>query len=155
VVLPGDPAMMMLGEQVGSDSRALRRAARPAWPGSTAADSIPRLGRHAGARRFRNSLRDHLPIGQSIVARVAPTLELAVLGMILALMVSIPVGIISALKPGSFVDMLATLLALSGVAVPALFLGILLIELFAASCTCCHRRGTSRQAKTWAQTFGS
>jgi peptide/nickel transport system permease protein len=133
MVLPGDPAMMMLGEQVGSDSRAYD--ALRAQLGLDRPLPIQYLDWAAHAMRgdFGNSLRDHLPIGQSIVARVAPTLELAVLGMILALMVSIPVGIISALKPGSFVDNLATVLALSGVAVPHFFLGILLIELFAAS----------------------
>src|SRR5581483_10469863 len=44
---------------------------------------------------------------------------------------AITVGVISALRPGSLADLLATVFALSGVAFPSFFLGILLIELFA------------------------
>ena len=80
---------------------------------------------------FGSSLRDHLPIRQAIASHIAPTLELAVLGMVIAVMVALPVGILSALKPGSLGDMVATVLALSGVAVPHFFLGILLIYAFA------------------------
>src|SRR4030081_3917607 len=111
MVLPGDPAMMMLGEQVGSDSRAYD--ALRAQLGLDRPLPIQYLdwAAHAARGDFGNSLRDPLPIGQSIVARVAPTLALAGLGVILGRMVSIPVGIISALKPGSFVDMVATVLA--------------------------------------------
>jgi peptide/nickel transport system permease protein len=131
MVLPGDPAMMMLGDQTSPSAyEALRQQLgldRPlaiqylAWAGSALRGD------------FGVSLRDHLPIGQEIAAHIPPTLELAALGLIISLLVALPVGIISALKPGSFLDMAATMLALSGVAVPHFFLGILLIELFAAS----------------------
>jgi peptide/nickel transport system permease protein len=131
MVLPGDPALMMLGDQTSPTAyEALRQQLGLDRP---LVIQYLDWAVHALRGEFGVSLRDHLPIGQAIASHIAPTLELAALGMIIALLVAVPVGIISALKPGSPVDMLATLLALSGVAVPHFFLGILLIELFAAS----------------------
>jgi peptide/nickel transport system permease protein len=132
MVLPGDPALMMLGDQTGNDRTAYQ--ALRAQLGLDRPLPIQYLdwAVHAVRGEFGTSLRDHLPIRQAIVSHVAPTLELAVLGMALAMLVAVPVGILSALRPGSVGDMLATVLALSGVAIPHFFLGILLIEVFAA-----------------------
>jgi peptide/nickel transport system permease protein len=134
MVLPGDPAAMMLGDQAGNNDRTAYNALR-AQLGLDRPLPIQYVdwATHALRGDFGLSLRDHLPIGQAIVSRVAPTLELAGLGIVIAVLIALPVGIVSALRPGSFVDMVATVLALSGVAVPHFFLGILLIELFAAS----------------------
>jgi len=131
MVLPGDPAMMMLGDQVSPTAyQAIREQL-----GLDRPLPIQYLdwATHALRGDFGLSLRDRLPIGVAISSHVAPTVELAALGILIALIVAVPVGIISALQPGSFIDVLATVLALSGVAVPHFFLGILLIELFAAS----------------------
>lgn len=131
MVLPGDPALMMLGDQTSPAAyEALRQQL-----GLDRPLPLQYLSWAVGVLHgdFGVSLRDHLPIGQEIVARVAPTVELAALGLVIAVLVALPVGIISALKPGSPLDMAATVLALSGVAVPHFFLGILLIELFAAT----------------------
>jgi peptide/nickel transport system permease protein len=124
---------MMLGDQTGGD-----RTAYDALRSQLGLDRPVPIqyldwAVHALRGEFGLSLRDHLPIGQAISSHIAPTLQLAVMGMALAILVALPVGIISALRPGSAVDMVATVLALSGVAVPHFFLGILLIELFAAS----------------------
>src|SRR5437763_7993685 len=68
-----------------------------------------------------------LLIGQSIW----PTVQLAVTALVIALLVAIPIGIISAVRPGSWLDILGTTIALSGVAIPNFLLGILMILLFA------------------------
>ena len=131
MILPGDPAIMMLGDQTSPAAyEALRQQL-----GLDRPLPIQYLDWAGNALRgdFGMSLRDHLPIGQEIATHVAPTLELAALGLIIAVLIAVPVGILSALKPGSLLDMVATVLALSGVAIPHFFLGILLIELFAAS----------------------
>jgi peptide/nickel transport system permease protein len=131
MVLPGDPALMMLGDQTSPGAYEALRAQL----GLDRPLPIQYLdwAAHALRGEFGLSLRDQSPIGQSIAAHIAPTLELAVLGIAIGVLVALPVGIISALKPGSLLDALATVLALSGVAIPHFFLGILLIELFAAT----------------------
>ena len=133
MVLPGDPALMMLGEQTGNDRTAYQAIRTQLGLDRPLPIQYLDWAAHAVRGEFGTSLRDRLPIRQAITSHVAPTLELAVLGMVIAVIVALPVGILSALKPGSIVDMVATVLALSGVAVPHFFLGILLIELFAAS----------------------
>jgi len=77
-----------------------------------------------------SSLKSKLPIGAEIGAHVFPTVELAVVSLLLALAIALPAGIVSALKPNSALDVAATLGALSGVAFPHFFLGILLIYAF-------------------------
>jgi len=131
MVLPGDPAMMMLGDQVSPT--AYQAIGEQLGLDRPLPIQYLDWATHALRGDFGLSLRDRLPIGLAISSHVAPTVELAALGILIALIVAVPVGIISALKPGSFIDVLATVLALSGVAVPHFFLGILLIELFAAS----------------------
>ncbi len=129
-LLPGDPALMILGEN-NNDPAAYQRLRSDLGLDRPLVVQYLDWARHALTGDFGISLRDRQPIGQVIAARVPPTLELATLALLLSLCISIPVGVITALRPGSTVDAVATVGALSGVAVPQFFLGILLIELFA------------------------
>jgi peptide/nickel transport system permease protein len=130
LLLPGDPAMMMLGEQNLTD-----RTAYLALRAELGLDKpIPLQYLDWATRALQgnlgSSLRDHLPIGLEITSHLFPTVELSILAMIFALIIAIPAGTLSALKPGSLLDHVATVIALSGVAVPSFFLGILLIYIF-------------------------
>jgi len=129
-LLPGDPALMMLGEN-NNDPAAYDRLRTELGLNRPLPVQYVDWAAHAVTGDFGISLRDRLPIRDAIAGRVLPTLELAVLGLVISLCISIPVGVISALRPGSLIDSIATIGALSGVAVPHFFLGILLIELFA------------------------
>lgn len=129
-VLPGDPALMILGENNNNPAAYEQLRSQLGLDRPLPIQYLD-WARHVLTGDFGVSLRDRQPIRDVIGQRVPPTVELAVLGLALALCISIPVGVISALRPGSFVDSVATVAALSGVAVPHFFLGILLIELFA------------------------
>jgi peptide/nickel transport system permease protein len=63
--------------------------------------------------------------------RLPVTLELTFFSMLLALVIALPTGIISAVKPNSRWDIAGSLFSLSGVAIPHFWLGILLIYGFA------------------------
>ena len=80
---------------------------------------------------FGISIRNQTPIGETIGVKILPTAELALLAAIISILIALPAGIISALRPNSLADAGATLAALSGVAVPHFFLGVLLIYAFA------------------------
>jgi peptide/nickel transport system permease protein len=132
MVLPGDPAQMMLGEQVASRDNSAYLALRA----ELGLDRpIPVQYADWAWRALRgdlgSSLKSKLPIGAEIGAHVFPTVELALMSLVLALVIALPAGIVSALKPNSALDIAATLGALSGVAFPHFFLGILLIYAFA------------------------
>jgi peptide/nickel transport system permease protein len=77
------------------------------------------------------SIRTREPALEGLLARFPVTLHLTVAAMVIALLIAVPVGIISAVKPNSTADRMGTLLAMSGVAVPDFWLGIMLIYVFA------------------------
>jgi peptide/nickel transport system permease protein len=70
------------------------------------------------------------PVAQMIRERVVPTLELALCAMVIAIGFSLPLGILSAVFRGRWVDYGAMGFALVGVAIPNFWLGPLLILLF-------------------------
>lgn len=66
-----------------------------------------------------------------VLERLPATLELATASIIVALVIAIPLGIVSAMKPNSWIDSIATTLSVIGKAVPNFWLGIMLILIFA------------------------
>src|SRR5205814_897499 len=62
---------------------------------------------------------------------ISPTLYLTAAGLIAALLISLPLGVLAALKRHSFVDNLCTAVAVAGQAMPIFWLGIMLIIIFA------------------------
>ena len=72
-----------------------------------------------------------LPVASTIVERLPPTLELAVLSLALAILIGIPAGVICAARQGKASDHAARTAALIGQSVPHFWLGLLLIIWFA------------------------
>jgi peptide/nickel transport system permease protein len=80
---------------------------------------------------FGESLRNRIPVRELLASKLPVTVELAVCSMAIALAIGVPAGILSAARKGTSVDVIANLLALSGLSVPHFWLGIMLILLFA------------------------
>jgi len=76
------------------------------------------------------SARTHQPVLELILQKLPVTIELALLALLIALVISIPAGIVSAVYKGSAVDTGATVFALTGLSTPNFWLGIMLILLF-------------------------
>jgi len=131
MLLPGDPALAFLGEggirdKVAYEAMRLELGLdRPLpvqyaiWLAKAAHGDLGR------------SVRTHEAVTDALAARLPVTIELAAVALIIALVIAIPVGILSATRPNSPVDTAATVMAVSGVALPEFFVGILLIYLFA------------------------
>jgi len=66
-----------------------------------------------------------------VLQRMPPTLYLTTAGLVMALLIALPLGILAALKRHSFVDSLCTMTAVAGQAMPIFWLGIMLIIIFA------------------------
>jgi len=133
LLLPGDPALAILGEELANADNGRAYYALREEMGLD--DPLP-VQYLAWAGRaiqgdFGTSIRNQTPIGREILTHIVPTLELAILGAIVSMLIAFPAGIVSALKPNSVWDLGATVGALSGVAIPNFFLGILLIYTFA------------------------
>jgi peptide/nickel transport system permease protein len=68
-----------------------------------------------------------------VLARVPATLALGLSGVLVSLLISIPLGIAAALRPGSWIDLTARSVAVLGQAIPGFVLGEVLILVFAVS----------------------
>lgn len=80
---------------------------------------------------FGESFRSGMPVATLIFERMWATLALALGGMIVAILIAFPVGILSAVRRGSGVDFFGRIFSLIGISFPNFWLGIMLILVFA------------------------
>jgi peptide/nickel transport system permease protein len=79
---------------------------------------------------FGTSVRTHQPIANDIKTYLPATMELVLAGMVIAIVIGIPFGVLSGAKKGSLLDHLTRLFSIAGVSMPAFWLGLLLQLLF-------------------------
>jgi peptide/nickel transport system permease protein len=79
---------------------------------------------------FGRSLVEGVPVFELIRTRFKRTVELSIAAMIFAVVVSIPLGILSGTRQGSWIDSTATTLSVGGLSMPNFWLGLLLILVF-------------------------
>ncbi|EGH70237.1 MULTISPECIES: ABC transporter permease [Pseudomonas] len=128
-LLPGDPVLAMAGEErdpaVMEYLRDKYRLDDPIplqylnWVGNVLTGDLG------------TSLRTEQAVTTLLASKLPVTIELAVLALLIALLIGIPTGIISAVRKGTAVDYGANVVALSGISIPHFWLGILLIMVFA------------------------
>jgi len=127
-LVPGDPVQAMLGESASpqdvADVRARLGLDRP-----LAVQYAAFLRGLAGGDLGR-SLRTNQPVTTAIAERMPATFELAFASMLVAILVSIPLGVLAAVRAGTSVDHAATTLALVGISIPTFWLGPLLAIVF-------------------------
>ena len=125
---PGDPAHTVLPPQATQEQREAFRESlglgEPLWD-----QYLMFLGDiFSGTLGF--SVRYNQSVSSLIFERFLATLELAVIAVVIAIAISIPAGIISAIRRDQGADYLATFIALFGVSMPNFWFGILLILIF-------------------------
>jgi peptide/nickel transport system permease protein len=76
---------------------------------------------------FGNSMWSGKPVSYEIAARFPISLEIAILATVVAVVIAIPFGTISALKQNSVIDLAVRVIAIAGLATPGFWLGILII----------------------------
>lgn len=127
-LVPGDPVEVMLGEMAQpADREALRHALGldlPLW--QQVLNSFGQLLRFD----FGQSLFTKQPIVEMLAERVPATVQLAVAGLAVALVLAFPLGILAALNRGSRWDYGAMTFSLLGVSIPNFWMGPLLILFF-------------------------
>jgi ABC-type dipeptide/oligopeptide/nickel transport system permease component len=131
-IAPGDPVLALLGESAQGIDRAsleeLRRAYGLDRP--VVVQYLDYLGSvlqgDLGA-----SVRSGRPVAQEIVTRLPATLLLAGAGMAIAIAIGLTLGVLAALRRGTWVDYAAVVVALLGVSIPVFWSGLLLMMLFA------------------------
>jgi peptide/nickel transport system permease protein len=77
------------------------------------------------------SFRTREPVTSMIAKRMWPTLQLVFAAMLFAILIGVPLGFVAALKPGSLIDTVSIVGAVSGLSLPKFWFGLLLMYLFA------------------------
>jgi ABC-type dipeptide/oligopeptide/nickel transport system permease component len=130
-VAPGDPVESMIGERADSVTIARLRAQL------RLDDPLPQRFAHYAGNVLRgdlgNSYITNRPITQDIKERFPKTLQLAGAAMLLATVIGLTLGVLSARNPGGFADRFALGLAYLGISFPVYWVGLLLILLFAVT----------------------
>ncbi len=126
--LTGDPALLLLPPDATAEDLAKFRQAM----GFDDPVAVQYLRFLKGALRgdFGDSLRHGEPAMALVLERLPATVELAGAGLLLALCLAIPAGIVSAVRRNTAVDYVSTVVALLGQAMPTFWLGIMLILIF-------------------------
>lgn len=98
-------------------------------------DPLPtRFARYVGdlaTLDLGTSFRTRQPVVNVLSERLWPSLQLALAAMLFAVVIGVPLGFLAALKPGSWVDTLSMIFAVSGLSLPMFWLGLLLMYAFA------------------------
>lgn len=76
------------------------------------------------------SLTTGQPVTRDIMARLPASAELTLSGLVLAMLVALPLGVLAAVRQGSWIDHLCRIVATAGVSLPVFFTGLLLVYVF-------------------------
>ncbi len=129
-LLPGDPVVMLLGEQAGSDPAAVARLTRElgldkpilsqflSWAGGLAHGDLG------------TSLRSGEPVSDELVRRIPRSLELVAGGLAVAVLLGLPLGVLAARDRGRPAGILASVVAVAGFSAPVFVSGIILVLVF-------------------------
>ncbi len=129
-VLPGDPAIAILGEELGTPEtyQALREELGlndPLW-----VQYGNWLGRVVRGD-FGTSIRTQEPVATVLLRRAPISLYVGAAGLLVGVLIGLPAALISALRPGSRLDVSVSMLALGGIALPSFWQALLFVYLFA------------------------
>lgn len=128
-LVPGDPVRTALGTRFDPDLyQALRTRSGLDQP--LLVQYVDWLGR-AVTGDLGVSFRTGQPVMAAITARLPATATLAVAAIVVALVMAIPLGVVSAVRQGRASDYLATAISQVGVSIPDFWFGIMAIMLFA------------------------
>lgn len=130
-IAPGDPATMVGGPTATeSDLESIRENLGLNDPFLV---QYGRYVKNAVQGEFGYSYQSKQSVSEAIAIRLPNTFKLAIASMIVAIIIGVVAGLISALKQNSWLDMTSTTLALAGISIPNFWLGALLILVFAVN----------------------
>jgi peptide/nickel transport system permease protein len=148
-LVPGDPAVAILGEQATPEQFAQFREKhgldRPPFFFSFPRDETGdrHFVWHGGDNRYTDywrallrgdmglSFRNDRPVLDLILERYPATIELAIFAMIVAVLIAIPLGVLAGTNRGTFIDNIASVIALLGISLPSFVIGPMLVYVFA------------------------
>jgi len=129
MILPGDPTLALVGPEGATKEMLEVYRTELGLDQPIYVQYLKWLGRVIGGD-LGVSIRTRAQVTTLFVQRLPVTLELLVLGVIFAILLAFPLGIMASLRPNTWIDTTGTVLAVSGVAMPQFFLAMVLILVF-------------------------
>ncbi len=128
-VVPGDPAQIIAGETATEEFvEAIRKDLGLDRP------LLEQFASYMGSLLrgdFGRSIRSRAPVAGELWARIPNTISLTIAGLLVAVIVGVGAGVISAIRPYSIVDTVVMLVALAGLSMPVFWSGLMMILVFA------------------------
>ena len=148
-LVPGDPAVAVLGEQATPEQfeqfRQKHGLDRPPFFFSFPRDAngSRHFQWHGADNRYTDywkgilkgdmglSFRNDTPVKSLILERYPATIELAVIALMIAVVIAIPLGVVAGKNRGTWIDNAASVVALVGISLPSFVIGPMLVYVFA------------------------
>jgi ABC-type dipeptide/oligopeptide/nickel transport system permease component len=129
-LVPGDPVLLMLQGTPISDAAMDAARAKLGTDRPVLVQYVSFLG-NAARGDFGDSFRSRQPVTKLIAAEFPFTLQLAVGGFVIGLLLGTTLGVIAGVWPNGWVDAACMTLALAGLSLPSFWIGMILIQVFA------------------------
>src|SRR5438876_6909339 len=126
--LPGDPAAFFAGP--AATRQAIEEIRARLGLDKSVPEQFVYYVRDLARGDLGTSLTTGQPVLRDLATRLPASLELTLAGLTLAVTVALPLGVLSATRPGSWVDHLARVVTTAGVSLPIFFTGLLLVYVF-------------------------
>ncbi|WP_375106008.1 nickel ABC transporter permease [Lysinibacillus fusiformis] len=127
-MIPGDPAIILAGE--GASQETVNELRENLGLNKPLAIQYTDYIKNLLQGDMGHSLKNNQPVSEEITARLPITIELAFYSILITIVLGLIAGIISAIRPYSFMDVGLMIVALLGISLPSFWLGILLMYVF-------------------------
>ena len=152
-LLPGDPALVMAGEE--RDPAVIQQIREQYKLDQPIPVQYAYWVKGVLSGDLGESLRIKVPVLQLIAQKLPVTMQVASMAIVIAFLIGIPAGIISAVKKGTAWDYGANLFALWGISTPNFWLGIMMIFLFSVELGWLPASGYVPLSENWRASLAS
>ncbi|MDR2323658.1 MAG: ABC transporter permease [Microbacterium sp.] len=140
-LLPGDPVITRLGSTPGVDAETIKRLREEAGLDAPIIEQYLRWMGGIFTGDFGQSYFNQFSVTELIAQRFPATVELTLIGIVLAIIIAVPTAVIASLRPLGAVDRILTAISTAGMALPQFLIGIVLIVVFAVQLRILPARG--------------
>ena len=126
--LPGDPAVYFAGDM--ADKESIEQVRQSLGLDKSWVEQFIIYVRNLINGDWGTSLSTGRPVTEELLTRLPASLELTLIGLGLAILAAIPLGVLAATRPDSWVDHLCRVMVTAGVSLPTFFTGLFLVYIF-------------------------
>ncbi len=124
-LIPGDPAVALAGEKASPQE--IERLRQELGLNQPLPVQYVQFISHTATLQLGKSIRTGGDIASELVANFAPTIELSLAALFIALLVGLPAGIVAAMRRRSVIEYVTMLFSLTGISMPVFWIGLMLI----------------------------